>query len=306
MSSDGTDDGDSDEERIDRKHTHPVADGGSKYRDPIHADADRSEVPHDYEGPTKLERVMTRRPQGNVTEMVEVPDREEKARRQREQNTSKGVGDDNLLEKAAEEAYPSLDDSGESDSDVEKSKQEWVDALADMNFYGIDGPRRPESGVEKAEDGDPLSPTKAEIERELNPPMESEKDLLRDIRGETHALNRKAEFGGSGGGSGVSKAGMNAVELLETVEDELERRDGATEEIEGATRLTEEQTQVLEDAVNLYVAAAYENSVDDPLTDVVAWMQDQAGEMDGQARQKVYAALASIQNAEMEQSETPV
>jgi len=298
---------DSDEERIARKHTHPVADGGSKYRDPIHADADRSEVPHDYEGPTKLERVMTPRPHGNVTEMVEVPDREEKARRQRKQNKSMGVGDDNLLEKAVEEAYPSLDDAGESDSDVGKSMQEELeDALADTNFYGIDGPRRPESGVEKAEDGDPLSPTKAEIERELNPPMESEKDLLRDIRGEAHALNKKAESGGSGGGSGVSKAGMNAVELLETVEDELERRDGATEEIEGATRLTEEQTQVLEDAVNLYVAAAYENSVDDPLTDVVAWMQDQAGEMDGQARQKVYAALASIQNAEMEQSETPV
>ena len=195
----------------------------------------------------------------------------------------------------------------EGDSDVEKSMQEELeDALADTNFYGIDGVRRPESGVEKAEDGDPLSPTKAEIERELNPPMESEEDLLRDIRGEVHALNRKAEFSDSGGGSSVSKAGMNAVELLETVEDELGRRDGATEEIEGATRLTEEQTQVLEDAVNLYVAAAYENSVDDPLTDVVAWMQDQAGEMDGQARQKVYAALASIQNAEMEQSETPV
>jgi len=186
----------------------------------------------------------------------------------------------------------------EGDSDVEKSMQEELeDALADTNFYGIDGPRRPESGVEKAEDGDPLSPTKAEIERELNPPMESEKDLLRDIRGETHALNRKAEFGGSGGGSGVSKAGMNAVELLETVEDELEHRDGATEEIEGAAQLTEEQAERLEDALNTYVEAAPENGLEDPLRGVQAWVEKRAKHMNPDERRRVMNTLDRLETA---------
>ena len=72
------------------------------------------------------------------------------------------------------------------------------------------------------------------------------------------------------------------------------------------TGLTEEQAEAVQDAANLYVEAAPENSVDDPLTDIVAWMQDQAGDLDGQARGQVYAALASIENTEMEQSETLV
>jgi hypothetical protein len=194
----------------------------------------------------------------------------------------------------------------EGDGDVSKSTQEELeDALADANFYGIDG-------VEKAEDGEKvrLSLTQAEIEEAMKSPEERQEDLLRAILGELHRQGREAEFGGSGGGSGVSKS-ENAVELLETIEDELERQepgeDGEGEgQAEEPTGLTEEQAQVLEVAANLYVEADESHSVDDPLTDILAWMRDQAGDLDGQARGQVYAALASIENTEMEQSETLV
>ena len=74
-------DGDS---RIDRRHSTERTGGGSKYREPSHPEADRSEVPHDYEGPITLERVTTPRAHGNVTEMVEVPDRRAKRLAQKE------------------------------------------------------------------------------------------------------------------------------------------------------------------------------------------------------------------------------
>lgn len=46
--------------------------------------------------------------------------------------------------------------------------------------------------------------------------------------------------------------------------------------------------------------------MDDPLSDIVAWIRDQAGNMERQARGKVYAALAALENTEMEQSESLV
>jgi hypothetical protein len=179
-----------------------------------------------------------------------------------------------------------FEDVLEGDGDVSKSTQEELeDALADANFYGINGPRRPEDGVEKAEDGDSLTPTKAEIERELNPPQESEEDLLRDIRGQLHALNRQAEFGSSGGGSGVSKSG-NAVELLETIEDELERQEPG-----------EEQAELLEDALNAYVEASPENGLEDPLRDVLAWVAEQAEDMNPDERGRVMDTLDRLETA---------
>jgi len=187
----------------------------------------------------------------------------------------------------------------EGDGNVEKSRQDRLeDVVKAVDFLHES---EPEDGEKVS-----LSLSEVDLERAQRTPQEREEALLRGIRAELHALSRQAEFVGSGGGSSVSKEGESAVELLETIEDELERRDGATEETEGAARLTEEEAQILEDAANLYVEAAPENSVDDPLTDIVAWMQDQAGDLDGQARGQVYAALASIQNTEMEQSETLV
>lgn len=196
----------------------------------------------------------------------------------------------------------------EGDGDVEKSMQETLDdALEDADFVGVEP-------VVKGEDGEKvrLSLTQADIEEAQQSPEDRREALLRGIRAELHALNRQAEFDGSGDGSGagtaVSKQGENAVELLEHIEDELERQDEEEgEPTEGPTGLTEEQAQAVETALNLYVETEEENSVDDPLADVVAWMRSQASDLENnQARGQVFAALASVQNTEMEQSETLV
>jgi len=286
---------DTDEERINRKHTHPVADGGSKYREPIHADADRSEVPHDYEGPTKLVRKTTPRPSGNVTEEVELPDREEKARREREQDPYTGVGDDDPLEKAVEEAWSNLDDAGESD--VSKSRQEkLVDALEDENYLGIDGPRRPEVDTKPVD----LSWSKEDFK-----PVPTEVGLLAEIRDELAGMNAgereravKSLYDDMAAVSGADTEQDDVVATLERVEDRLAAEEPA--------RLTEEQAEQLEDIVNVYVEAAPENGLEDPLSEVWDWVADVASAMEGESRRQVYAALAGVQTAAREQGETPV
>lgn len=189
----------------------------------------------------------------------------------------------------------------EGDGDVEKSMQETLEGVVDdVDFLHLDDSAEGEERVK-------LSLTQADIEEARQSPDDRQEALLRGIQGELHALRRELEFGDSGGGSGVSKSGDaadlmgQAASELGDIEDRLERQEG-----EETVRIPEEDVQGFEDLLNLYVEAEEENSLNDSGREVLEWMLDQAGEMEGEARRQVYAALASVQSAEMEQSETLV
>jgi hypothetical protein len=259
---------DTDGERINRKHTRPVADGGSKYQEPVHADADRSEVPHAYEGPTKLVRKSTPRVNGNVTEMVEVPAREEKARRRREQNQYTGVGEGGGFE-----------DIYEGDGEVSKSTQaELEDALGDVDFLGA---------AETVEKGESDQIDLSWSDEDFNPPTEA--DLLAQIRDELAEMNAedreralKSLYDDAAALSAADTGQADAVATLERIEDAL---------------AAEEQAELLEEALNAYVEAAPENGLEDPLADVVAWLREQAEDMDPEERARVMDTLDRLETA---------
>jgi hypothetical protein len=187
---------DTEDREIVRKHTHPVADGGSKYREPSHPDADRSEVPHDYEGPTTLERVTKPTAFGNVTELVEVPDRGA------EHPVQKGNGMEPVgggFDPSTLDVGPDFEgvakDTDDSDGMVEQVAAEAWDGRADLK--------------ESLEDLDPVDDV--DWEAELSDQQASEKEVLLEIRDELQGMEQPAEQDDEAVAKAVEEGGEDDV-----------------------------------------------------------------------------------------------
>ena len=181
------------EARINRRHTRGRTDGGPTYREPSHPEADRSEVPHDYEGPITLERVTTPRASGNVTEMVEVPDRKAKRLAQKEtESTCVGEAfepstldfgpDTESLESVAKEENPVIealpDDEAEGEGSSERCVGPTTQAMVDGAGAGMYEGR--EALLERVRDLDPVDDV--DWQAELADQQASEKEVLLEIR----------------------------------------------------------------------------------------------------------------------------
>lgn len=184
-----------------------------------------------------------------------------------------------------------------------KSMQERLAGIAeDVDFLGL----------EEAEDGEKvrLSLTEADIEEAHQSPEERREALLRGIQAELHALNRQAEFGGSGGDSGaatgVSKHRDDAVELLGQIEDELEGRERqrrqAGPSLEQLHSLMEgEEAEVVDQVLTAYTEADEDNSREDGLAGLAEWVQEVADDMeDDEEARRLLAARASLENTVMD------
>jgi len=159
-------------------------------------------VPHDYEGPITLERVTTPRASGNVTEMVEVPDRKAKRLAQKEtESTCVGEAfepstldfgpDTESLESVAKEENPVIealpDDEAEGEGSSEQctgsTTQAMVDAAVD-EMYGN------QAQLERLEELDPVDDV--DWQAELADQQASEKEVLLEIRDQLKEMEQPA------------------------------------------------------------------------------------------------------------------
>lgn len=173
-----------------------------------------------------------------------------------------------------------FEDVLEGDGDVSKSTQEELeDALTDADFLGVDPVAKGNN------DQVDLSWSREDFEDDP-----TEADLLAEIRDELaqmnaadreRALKSLTRDSTHGTTDGVSAA-ADAVATLERIEDAL---------------AAEEQAEMLEDALNAYVEASPENGLEDPLGDVVAWLREQAEDMDPEERGRLMDTLDRLETA---------
>jgi hypothetical protein len=182
-----------------------------------------------------------------------------------------------------------FEDVLEGDGDVSKSTQaEMKDALADADFYGINGVRRAKDDTDSVD----LSWSREDFEGDP-----TEADLLAEIRDELARMNADdreralKSLADTGAGQrwvglldaeGTDESTADAVATLERLEERL---------------AAEEQAEMLEGLLNAYVEASPENGLEDPLRDLKEWLREQAEDMDPEERGRVMDTLDRLETA---------